>query len=82
MNYFVVEYNRKTHESTVTVWQDDYPSARADLHARERDGETSVEVVLLMGESLQSLKITHSRYFVAAGELLASLGGNVLASTR
>jgi hypothetical protein len=82
MSYFVVEYDRTSSQFTVTGWRDDYASALADLEARERDGRTSVEVVLLMGESLESLKTTHSRYFVSARELLASLGGNLLATAH
>ncbi|WP_129658636.1 hypothetical protein [Rothia halotolerans] len=65
---FVIEYHRRTGEKKVTEFgqQDGYKRAVKARLAQERTNhDPDVEIVALMGSSLDALKQTHSRYFMA-----------------
>jgi hypothetical protein len=49
---------------------------RGDRRIHERDrGDRRIHVVMLTGESLESVKATHGTYFRNAPDLVASLSG-------
>jgi len=77
MKYFVVEYERPT--GTLRMCREfpktEYKAAAAlrferDLANREHP---EVETVLLGADSLESLKITHGRYFYTVSELAGQM---------
>ena len=72
MKYFLVEYDRVSQRSAVSMFFDAPPALR-ELSERERAKSPEVEVVLLMAESVEQLKLTHSRYFLTAGEMMDTL---------
>lgn len=63
MPNFVIEFNRKTRDRRVQ----EFPGAREAMeHRLELEAERSdlnVEIVALTSESLETLMMTHSRYF-------------------
>jgi hypothetical protein len=77
MKYFVVEYERPT--GTLRMCRE-FPESEYAAAAKlrlERDlanrEHPEVEIVLLGTDSLETLKITHGRYFYTVGELLGQL---------
>ena len=63
---FVIEYNRRTGEHRVTSFMESDGHRRAFKQRMllERDRQDpDVEIVSLAGDSLESIKQTHSRYF-------------------
>ena len=70
---FVIEYNRRSRDYRVTTFEGEQGHRDAfDLRLRlEADRQDSnVEIVSLTSDSLDTVKKTHSRYFVGR-ELLA-----------
>lgn len=63
MPAFVIQYNRRTGESRVTEFerQNEAMMSRFDLMKDRTDPD--VEIVSIIGRSLEAIKKTHSRYF-------------------
>lgn len=65
--YYLVEHNRTTKETKLTEYVD-YDIARVESLHKEQDyfkqRKNEMEVVVFESDSLESLKKTHSRYFV------------------
>ena len=73
MTYFLVEFDRSgPPPARVTTFEEAAPALRA-LKDREADRKPEVEVVLLLADSLDDLKRTHSRYFLTIDEEIAQL---------
>lgn len=72
MTYFLLEFDRRIGVSTWSEWTDS-EAALAELAARERNRQPEVEVVLLLADSIDQLKRTHSRYFMTAREIAEDL---------
>lgn len=67
MPAFVIEYNRRTGEHKVTPFmeRDGHRSAFQERLRLERSRvDADVEIVSLIGDSLDTIKQTHSRYFM------------------
>lgn len=68
MTSFIIEYHRSSGRVSVT----DYPTKRAAVEARlrrNREGvDRNVEIVSVTTESLETLKHSHSRYFLRTPE--------------
>jgi hypothetical protein len=63
---FLIQYNRRTGAHEVTSFTEDrgYQEAIKARMRLEKDREDmDVEIVSLMGDSLETIKRTHSRYF-------------------
>lgn len=63
---FVIEYNRKTGEQHVTIFDGengprDALRRRLELEATRTD--SNLEIVSLNSDSLQTIRKTHARYF-------------------
>jgi hypothetical protein len=69
--YFLIEHNRTTKE---THWKEfsDYVAAQFSCLKKEQDyfhaHRHEMEVVVFEAKSIDDLKRTHSRYFVAQGQ--------------
>lgn len=69
--YFLIEHNRTTKE---TFWKEfsDYVAAQFACLKKEQDyfhgHRPEMEVVVFEAKSIDDLKRTHSRYFVAEGQ--------------
>lgn len=69
--YFLIEHNRTTKE---TLWKEfsDYVAAQFACLKKEQDyfhaHRPEMEVVVFEAKSIDDLKRTHSRYFVAEGQ--------------
>jgi hypothetical protein len=63
---FVIEYNRRTHQRRVTEFATarEAMKYRLELEAVRTDG--NIEIAALSSKSLDTLKSTHSRYFLDA----------------
>ncbi|MCD2158157.1 hypothetical protein LQL77_31210 [Rhodococcus cerastii] len=66
MTAFLIQYNRRTTESVVTQFAG--PNGRSQamrerLALEKSRSDTDVEIVTLSGDSLDTIKRTHSRYF-------------------
>lgn len=66
MRYFVLEFDRTTAKLEVIAF-DALQAALACLGEREARKAADTEVVLLMAESEDAIRITHSRYFTEQG---------------
>lgn len=66
--FYLIEHNRTTKETSCTEFGD-YYLAQATVLQKEQDyfhgGHHEMEVVVFEANSLDDLKRTHSRYFVA-----------------
>ena len=71
MTYFLLEYNRLSERAEVTAYADAADALKV-LSAREGAKAPEVEVVLLMADSVEQLKRTHSRYFLSAQQMFLS----------
>ncbi len=78
MTYFLIVYERKS--GTLEKLKE-YPEDQGELALRERfrieagdDNGKDLEVVVLGGESLETIKTTHARYFKTAQATAASAG--------
>jgi len=74
MHHYLVIYNRR--EGRIVRGQD-YETADIALKARftaerEFSGQSDIEIVVLGGESWESLHRTHGRYFEGVQELAAA----------
>lgn len=67
MTAFVIEYNRKTADRTVTSFPPGVEGRRAAMRRRleleKTRTDTDVEIVSLVSDSIETLRRTHSRYF-------------------
>lgn len=69
--YFLIEHNRTTKETHCTEFSDYSAAQLAGLQKEQIHFHTKhheMEVVVFESNSLDDLKRTHSRYFVAAGD--------------
>lgn len=73
MSHFVVFFNRRGHGVTSVERFDDAAEARARLFEAESElrGDVGRGVVMLYGESEESLRKTHGSFFEGLDELLA-----------
>jgi hypothetical protein len=81
-NYFLLVYNLDTHEVQVEEWHDDDVGAAAAYSERERQYQDrdEIEVVLVGADSFETIKTTHSHYFVQrTGDLFEQLAQELLA---
>ena len=65
---FVIEYNRRTGQSRVTefVGTDGHREAlRRRLQLEKSRESTEVEIVSLASDSIETVRRTHSRYFMS-----------------
>lgn len=80
-NYFLLIYNLSTRAVDVEEWGSDdvgAASAYTDCEQRFQDSE-DVEVVLVGADSLETVKLTHSHYFVqTTGDLFEELARELL----
>ncbi|KSZ58097.1 hypothetical protein D1O33_04295 [Rhodococcus rhodochrous] len=66
MTAFVIEYNRKTADRTVTSFpgvEGRRAAMRRRLELEKSRTDKDVEIVSLVSDSLETLRRTHSRYF-------------------
>ncbi|MBJ7479284.1 hypothetical protein [Rhodococcus sp. (in: high G+C Gram-positive bacteria)] len=66
MTAFLIQYNRRTAESIVTefVGPDGRSQAMRERLALEKSrSDRDIEIVTLSGDTLDTIKRTHSRYF-------------------
>lgn len=65
---YVIQYNRKTGTSTVTAFESPEGHHEAVTERLRLEGisdrNPDVEIVALMADSLESIRRTHSRYFL------------------
>ena len=81
-NYFLLTYDLATREVHVDEWGADDVGAAAAYTALEQrvQDDPDVEVVLVGADSLETVKLTHSHYFVkTTGDLLEELARELLA---
>lgn len=84
-NYFLLIYNLATREIEIEEWHDDDIGAAARYSEREREfqHDDDIEVVLVGADSLDTIKVTHSHYFVKeTGDLFEQLARELLAGKR
>lgn len=86
-NYFLLVYNLATRAVEIEEWHDDDVGAAARYTEREHEfqDDDGIEVVLVGADSLDTVKVTHSHYFVkTTGDLFEQLARELLAggSTR
>ena len=67
--YYLIEHNRTTKTTNCDEYKD-YQNARRDCFKKEQqyvlENKDEIEVVVFETDSLESLKQTHSRYFVGS----------------
>lgn len=71
---FVIEYNRRTQDWSVTEFPSDTghrEALRLRLERERNRTDKDIEIVSLVSDSLQTIRKTHARYFVGR-ELVAS----------
>jgi len=69
--YFLIEHNRTSKETQWTKFSDYSAAQLAGLQKEQKyfhDMRHEMEVVLFEANSIDDLKKTHSRYFVAEGK--------------
>ncbi|MGB2710893.1 MAG: hypothetical protein WBC33_05195 [Conexibacter sp.] len=82
-NYFLLIYDLATREIEIEEWGADAEGATAAYTEREHqyEGVETVEVVLVGADSLDTIHVTHSHYFVkATGDLIEQLARELLSS--
>ncbi len=80
-NYFILTYNLSTRNVEVEEWFSDDVGAAAAYSEREQMYQEvdDVEVVLVGADSLDTVKLTHSHYFMqTTGDLLEELARELL----
>lgn len=60
---FLIEYNRRTSNRRVTRFDASRDALQQRLELEKGRDDPDVEIVSLVGESLDAIKRTHSRYF-------------------
>ncbi len=81
-NYFLLIYNLATRAVEIEEWHADDVGAAARYTEREREfqDDENIEVVLVGADSLDTVKVTHSHYFVkTTGDLFEQLARELLA---
>lgn len=71
---FVIEYNRRTRDWSVTEFLSETghrEALRLRLERERNRTDKDIEIVSLVSDSLQTIQKTHARYFVGR-ELVAS----------
>ena len=67
--YYLIEHNRTTKATHCDEYKD-YQNAQRDCFKKEQqyllENKDEIEVVIFETDSLENLKQTHSRYFVAS----------------
>lgn len=84
-NYFLLTYDLSTREVQVEEWHGDLHGATAAYTDREQSFEHNddIEVVLVGADSLETIQVTHSHYFVKqTGDLVEELVRELLAQAR
>jgi hypothetical protein len=84
-NYFLLIYNLATREVKIEEWHADDVGAASRYSEREREfqQDDDIEVVLVGADSLDTIKVTHSHYFVKeTGDLFEQLARELLAGKR
>lgn len=71
MPNFVIEFNRKTRDRRVTQFEGAREAMLRRLELEAERADTNLEIVALTSDSIESLMLTHSRYFTG-NELVAS----------
>lgn len=73
MEYYVIEFNRRTRERRVTRFSTTSDAVRFRLERERERTDLDIEIAALTTTSLAGLQRTHSRYFtgVDIGEELA-----------
>jgi hypothetical protein len=60
---YVIEFNRRTRARRVTEFSTPKEAMQRRLHLESDRDNDDIEIVALSGDSLETLKQTHSRYF-------------------
>jgi hypothetical protein len=67
---YVIEFNRRTRDRRVHEFSDHREAMRYRLQLEAQRQDEDVEIAALIGDSIEALQRTHSRYFT--GKELAS----------
>lgn len=60
---FLIEYNRRTSSRRITRFDVSRDALRKRLELEKERTDPDIEIVSLIGESIDAIKQTHSRYF-------------------
>lgn len=66
---FIITYNRRTGESRITQYQDSAQAIKERLRREADISNPDIEMAHISAPSLESLKKSHSRYFMGKVEL-------------
>jgi hypothetical protein len=64
MRGYVIEFNRRTRDRRVTELATPHEAMEYRLQLEAERLDENIEIVALISESLETLKRTHSRYFI------------------
>lgn len=79
MKFFVLAFDRSRDRLLHCSEFTEIDQALAALRIEETARQPEVEVVLLMGTSIEDLKITHGRYFMSPMDLVERWRARLLA---
>lgn len=69
MENFIIIYSRKSGESRITQFHDSTQTIRERLRLEAEISDPDIEIAHISAPSLESLKKSHSRYFMGKIEL-------------
>lgn len=69
MKNFFITYRRKSGESRITQFHDSVQTSRERLRLEAEISDPDIEIAHISARSLESLKKSHSRYFMGKLEL-------------
>lgn len=70
MIYFLMEYHRPSGRLEVTPFEDADEAARERIVRQQNRPDHDTEVVVILSDSLRSLRQSHSRYFVGENAVI------------
>ncbi|MCQ4621641.1 hypothetical protein KBX19_10530 [Corynebacterium sp. CCUG 71335] len=73
MIHFLIEYHRPTGRLEVTPYEDAREAAKERINRQLNRPDTDTEVVVILSDSLRSLRQTHSRYFASEDAIIHDL---------
>lgn len=68
MTSFVIEYHRLSGELSVTPFSNPREASEERFRRNQNRASSDIEVVTVTTDSLESLKRSHSRYFLRTSE--------------
>lgn len=69
---FLISYHRPTGKVEITSYQDMAQASHKVLQKELRETDSDMEHVVVVADSLEALKLTHSRYFMHSDEIRAN----------